>query len=859
MWRIRSRWTQPVRPEGEIRTPGARATATLLLAFAASGCGITIGEDESGDASGGSGGPPPPNEPSGTLAEVTPGDTVGVFEVEAGLVQHFPLHGTLPIPKGTFPRPDGKMPFVIVDPDENAYATQTEIVSRYPNPADGADVVELLARVSLPASAAPGTRVRYEVMYSPLDEEPLTVAPDVTALFATPEAITLRTRDCFGNEYTADLLEDVGSPESELLKYGAVCKQWKTHENLLPTTPVVGPAGTLPHMMGAHAYVTQWSTDTFVSLDLRVHNGHSGLDGADETDDPLGKIYFQSLELRVPVGWSVMHTFDNPYVGAPVISGGWKTYPIVAPIGNGTFHMMPQQAQFHRRLVVYRDGYDDASRSLLDQNGLGLCRAGDNENGDAYYSWWNPWTARYFPQNVVLPDLSHVGESPIRTDDANHLAAYTSQVASGSTGIEPVPGGNMGWAHAYGVPYGGVHGGTEIWLYDGVTTAWAASHDGYRLGQLVHRMKSERQPTALYNGDGEPTQHDQWIVQGSNGPYMPAWMFMRPILESADPFGFNSSPDFQRDYVENNSLTPSYESSLLGYGAIDLEHLIRYTRLPKVLTWLGNDSLAKDDLRMEAELFHFSYNMLPQSNNGAVIGTGLLYDTTYTQEHPGWGVKFGRAEGWGLDTMTAYYSVASPAWRDAHRAWFGHVIDMLQAGQSACTGTITTSSMGHMFGGQYRNRQSIEACIVENAMWGMARTVYQGYDESRRLQTDTVLRDAIYSMISYPVWNADWSGPSAMLAMGPYDANQPPFCNAIMPDGQATGPDRFQVWSNYAYGFWLSNDHEFLNKGADMAFDWRGNPDLLSMVEGEGLNNLNNMVALLSLLQAQESGTLTAP
>ena len=169
-------------------------------------------------------------------------------------------------------------------------------------------------------------------------------------------------------------------------------------------------------------------------------------------------------------------------------------------------------------------------------------------------------------------------------------------------------------------------------------------------------------------------------MNGSNGPFMPAWMFMRPLLDSADPFGLRDTPNFQRDYVAAVGLAAPYEAALLHYSPIDIEHLIRYTRSPKVLTWIGNDSLAKDDLRMQAELWNFSYNLVPQTNNGAMIGTGLLYDKTYAEDHPGWGVKYGRSEGWGLDTMTAYYAVASPQWRADHLRWFEESIDMLDMG-----------------------------------------------------------------------------------------------------------------------------------------------------------------------------------
>ena len=299
---------------------GTWLTAAVLGALLSSaGCGLEL--DPAAPTGGGgpvTGGPPPPNAPSGTLADVEPGDIVGEFEVVLGDVEHFPLHGTLPLPKETFPRTDGKNPFTIVDADGDAYPTQIEIVSRYANEDDGADVVELLARVSAPEGAVPGDRVRYEVMFSPQAQSGPSFTSDVNALFATPEAVTLRTRDCFGHEYTLDLLEDISHGQAERLKSGPVTVKFKTYGNLMPTTPVDGVSGTLPHLMGVHAYVSRWSQDDFVSLDLRVHNGHSGLDKNDADDDPLGKIYFRDLELRVPLGWSVVHAFENPYVGSSV-------------------------------------------------------------------------------------------------------------------------------------------------------------------------------------------------------------------------------------------------------------------------------------------------------------------------------------------------------------------------------------------------------------------------------------------------------------------------------------------------------------------------------------------------------------
>ena len=73
--------------------------------------------------------------------------TVAVFELGAPSVNEFTLRGTVPVPKGTFPRSDGKIPFAVKDFDGTLVPAQVERVSSYPRYADGADVVEVLARV----------------------------------------------------------------------------------------------------------------------------------------------------------------------------------------------------------------------------------------------------------------------------------------------------------------------------------------------------------------------------------------------------------------------------------------------------------------------------------------------------------------------------------------------------------------------------------------------------------------------------------------------------------------------------------------------------------------------------------------
>src|SRR5207302_287580 len=159
---------------------------------------------------------------------------VARLELAAPSTPDFVLRGTIPVPRGTFPRDDGLSPFVLRDVDGTLQPAQTEIVSRYPDDDAGADVVEVSARVARP----PGI-----------------------------------------------------------------------------------PDETLPHLMGVHAYFRIYDRDAVVQIDLRIHNGQDGLDPTTDADDPVGKIYFQSLDLYVPSAWSVWEADPDAFTDAPEIVG----------------------------------------------------------------------------------------------------------------------------------------------------------------------------------------------------------------------------------------------------------------------------------------------------------------------------------------------------------------------------------------------------------------------------------------------------------------------------------------------------------------------------------------------------------
>ena len=791
---------------------------------------------------------PAPGGSSGGGSSASPGDVVGTFELAAPTVGDFILHGTLPVPPGTFPMASGEMPFQVSDYLDGLVPAQVETVTRYAGPNQGSDVVEILAHVNLPPGAQPGDRVRYNVVYQPRPRAVFRQNPEVRALLTRPEGILVRSHDVFGNEYhagiTFDMVQHAGS--ARVLKDGSEAIQTATHESLFPVAPTTGPSGTLPHLMGVHAYFTEWASEPFFSLDLRIHNAHSGHDAGDPIDDALGQMYFESFELQLPAGWVVLNAFPDPFMGAPVDEGTERAWPIVAPIGGGTMHVMPAMSQFHRRLVVAKAGQEARAIAYLREEGLGFCRAGPSPTGGELWSWWNRDTARYFPQKHRLPSLDHVNQDSLRAQDDQQLGVRAQQVTDGSTGPWPTQSIGLGFAHPWGIEQGGMVSGLEIHLYEGLTTASAASNSGYRFSQLVHRMLCDRQKNVLFDANGMPTRMEEWVVPHSQGPILPVWWFGGPILWAADPFGITTSPSFQRDAVVALGRMPPWEGTFLAYESIDAEHLIRYTRMAKALAWLGNDALAKDDLRGQAEGVRMGYNMYRQDHYPqGVIVTGMYFDRRYADQHPGWGLSYGRAEGWGLDTMCAAYSLGDPQWRAEVRPWFDLVIDLLRDGQTDCTGIIQATPLTNVFNAQYRCRQSIEAGISENAIVGMRESVFRGDSPSKVSETNNVLERAFYAMISNYVWDPVGHGPWALFGVGGSNTDLPPFCNWIPPDGTYGFPDHALIWCSLAYGYEVTHDGHFLNKAAEAMN--AGN--LTAACYAMGATEIQNRAALLALVQ----------
>jgi hypothetical protein len=813
----------------------------LTLAAACSGGGSGTGD--------GSGMFPVVAEPAPrTLAQMfAPGDVIGVLELEAPSVSPFVLQGTLPLPAQSFVEPSTSVPFRVRQPDGALVDAQVQTVTRWARAADGADVVEIQARVARPAGAAPGDRLRYEIVWSPHPRGQTTAGPDVAALFTTPNAVVLRTRDVFGHVYEADLLADTrtNSDSHRWLKRGRVASQSATHEVLKPIAPVAGETGTLPHMMGAHAYVTTWSDENFVSLDLRVHTGFSGRDPATSDDDPQQSIYFEELELVVPAGWVALEAFDTPYSPPGSNVGGSFAKAIVRNLNDGDLHVMPRLSQFERRLVLARVGSEARALALLGREGLGFCRDVSDGAGRRLCSWWNPDTGRWYPQRQPLPSLGIDNEDMLAADLSGQWQARRTQLQTGAAGSWPAETPNLGWAHPWGVAHGGMVSGSEIYLCDGADVAQAAARDGIRLTEIVHRMYTERQPNILFNANGQHARASEWVVTTPQGTFLPILWYTAPLLWLSDPYGYGQAPSFQVAAVAAAGRQPWYEGQLLSFMPIDWQHLIRYTRSAKTLLWLANDTLAKEDLRAQAEGYFFGYTTLPQDQWGAIISSGMLAMINYAEAFPGVGLDYGRGQSWGLDVVLCAYSTADDAWRAEARPWFQALIDMLERGQMDCSGIIQSAPFNHLFNGQYRCRQSVEAAIIENSLVALRETVLDEEDPANEARVNEVLRRTLYAMISPYVWSDVHNGPWAMMATGPVDMSLPPYCSGIPADGNYGFADHYQTWSSLAYGYELVRDPLFLQRASDML----GGQDLVAALTSDPLSNWQNRAALIRLAQ----------
>ncbi|MCA9000676.1 MAG: hypothetical protein KDB61_02050, partial [Planctomycetes bacterium] len=739
--------------------------STLLVACSGGGPGDT--------------GPGPGGAFSATNdGRVAENEVVGTLSMRAPAVEDFILSATLPVPPGIVTEDALTVPISVAGVGDIAVPTQIEVVSRYPNEEDGADVIHILAHVRRPDGVQTGDPIQYKVGLNPHSDYDLELEPDPELLLQAPGAIKLLAQDPMGHTYSADLLDGLRAEPSraEIQMDGVCARRIKTHEVLTPTQEVSGSLGTLPHLMGVHSYLTVFRGQNMAQLDLHVHNGMDGRDVSTTSDDLLDDLYFRDLKLRLPAGWHVAFAFDAPGQGGVAQSGGYTTTELVAAQGAGKMHLMPKMSHFVRRLVLYRTGWQTQARELARSHYVAFCQPGTAPVGVPQWSWWNKETARYYPQNHRLPELDYIGLENVRGRLSGELDRFETQLASGSAGNYPYESPRLGWAHPWSVAYGGMPGGDEINTFSGLETAWAASREGLRLAQLRMGGMVDRQPQVLINSNGDPTKYQDLVVRPEGrAPYIPLWFYNVPTPGDAF-FDFENAPAFQKEYVASQGMEPAYAEALRGFQPNDYQHFIRYTHDMKSLAWLTNDALAKDLLEMAAENYRLSYHEYPNSNYDHLQVTGLANAMRTVNQNPGIGVPMGRGEAWGIDSAIAAFAFGDDELRERYRPWFDMIAGVFENGQSTCTGNLMSYQIWNHFNGQYRVRQAMENAFLENVLRSMATTVYAGVDDDQVDTLERILVDSVRCSMSGRFWNEAEAAPYFNNAVGPVDVASGNFC-----------------------------------------------------------------------------------
>lgn len=768
------------------------------------------------------------------------------------------LEATLPVPPGTFLPGQTTMPLAI-ESGGQAVPTQVEIVSRYPDANDGADVVELIARVDRPAGAQPGDEITFDVVTSDHTPGSFDETVAVADLFDSPDGVSVVTRDLFGNVYRANLLERVttGHATVEMVRDGELVRETRSHEVMLPSRfSGTGSLAPHPHMLGIHVFTTRYSGEEFFTLDVLFHNGLSG-DHPLGHDEPIHDAYLSALHLILPGTWDVAWAIDNPMVGPSNTTPGGSSREILEHLPHGQFHVVPQQAQFQRRYVLApNQSAMNRGLEVLHRGTRGFCVPGPRPSQasanptDDLWSWWNEGTARYLTSNNRLPHLDHLSRSSVADSIRMRYQPLAQQVASGAPGVHPTFAPNFGWGQPYGIPYGGMTGGDEIEMVPGIDVAWARVPLGIRWLDLFSKSYLDRQPYALFDVDGKAPVVEEHIVNpGSPNAYVPSYFNMDPSGND-NYFGFKT---VDLRFAENAYMTsrvPYYEKDLKDYDFIDLQHLTRFLNPNLALTWLANDSLAKLQIELAASLFRFSFHNYYNTQYLNVQGTGLLERMDDVSENPGQGADFGRGPAWGIVAATARYATGPDDERARLAPWFEIIQSTARDGQSLCTGNPSALPIARNFKGGYQSRQSFEVGFMLNASHSMRTTVFEDVNPVMADMARDYIEDGAYSTTIEPFWHASLNGQVSLIACRPGANMAPEFCLNIPANGysQHFFIDRTTAMPAWSYSYRVAQDGIFLQRAAE-ALTGSAGGNLEAALLSMGLDRLYEWAPMLSLLQ----------
>ncbi len=806
-----------------------------------------------------------------------PGNTVGILELDKPNSNEFVLHGTLPLPEGVYSGGGhDPIPFKVADADGSLVKAQVETVTR--SSKGGIQIAEIIAHVKNKPETSPGSGVvQYAIVFDPYLDMPVTTTGTdflgtvkglpsdvITKILQDPSSITIRTTDINGNTYAANVFQGVAK-KSKGGNANDSLREVEFFSKLLPET-IVGPS-PLPHMMYVHTFVGTKTAEKSVSLGMRFSNSAAGLSGKPE-DATFNNMFFNNLEFCVNDSYRLMMDVNDFYFDPnPKQKGSKVCYDVVRSIGNGQFHMMDAMANFIREAVIHPIGEDAQARALLNGEGLGFNIAGKAPSGNDLYSWWNLQTQNYYMWGAPMPHFNFIGKSAIKSsskNDMNYIEGLLEDgkchwVAAAGKCDSPKAVDNAGWAQPWGVKYGGMTSGVEIYDVDGEEPAYAATKQAYRWFGFRHRMMLDRQRSALFNGDGTAFDIAQLYAPCPN---MPGVTGQLEEFTGSKPKGqvikISSGID-QTNTVSAMGGLPYYyqllNDKVNGLMLIDWQHFARFSTPSLVRIFLGNDSLAKQTLKMYSNIIIAERTFLPKFQGGVCDYKDMYFALhgleTTAQNLPGTGVGVGREDAWTMAYVIARFSVENDQWRSQNKNWIDRYTDSLDKGQIKCTGEWQRVNIPGWMAED--SRRINEKQFLQSAMLGALHSVYEGVDSARENSIVNQVIIAENGNKSYPAGHN--GGTYTNMAVGPANDHSVVFCpdNHVWIPGVElkSGCDNCEIGNGIAMAYYLSskygvgNPQDYKNR----IYQLWGNLNNLQNVykNTEGLNHF--LIAPLRLMQ----------
>jgi hypothetical protein len=250
------------------------------------------------------------------------------------------------------------------------------------------------------------------------------------------------------------------------------------------------------------------------------------------------------------------------------------------------------------------------------------------------------------------------------------------------------------------------------------------------------------------------------------------------------------------------------DDNLWAWAPHDGQHMVRWTKDAKALVWLGNDPLARDDLRLSAELCHLWFH--EARGPGDTVGD-LMALEGHVVQHPHEGAWLGREAAWGIDVACAAYSVLEPDWRARQRSWLTRISRALVAAATP-GGVIQRNSNPKILGhSRYDATQAFETLFLLHAMRCLNESVLRDVDVELFDELAALHRRTVETLFFGPAW-IEWDpkgagAPSGSFAVALADGfKRPPFSDVetwgedYMPaDGRSSRGESLHGWQALDY------------------------------------------------------------